>query len=169
MSLKFLPLPTLHRSANNGFVFLVEKLWVVSGIIFDVESECGIRTSLSRQDFEIFEVMCSKNGIFRYFWGYVQGARNFFGFFLGCHHLALLFPFKISYWTVTSDFFSQRYGHIKFWHLSKQPYEHSVRHFKTAGHLVNENINLALYFLIHYIIKTVLIKKIFLKHSIINL
>ena len=38
--------------------------------------------SLSRQDFEIFEVMCSKNGVFRNIWGYVQGARNFFGFFM---------------------------------------------------------------------------------------
>ena len=47
--------------------FVVEKLWVVSKVIFDVESESGIRISLSRQDFEIFKVMCSKNGIFRYF------------------------------------------------------------------------------------------------------
>ena len=47
--------------------FVVEKLWVVSGIIFDVESESGIRISLSRQDFEILEAMCSKNGVFRYF------------------------------------------------------------------------------------------------------
>ena len=87
---------------NNDYTglqgFVVEKLWVVSGIIFDVESESGIRISLSRQDFEIFEVMCSKNGVFRYFWGYVQGARNFFGFFLKCHHLALLFPFKFKHW-----------------------------------------------------------------------
>ena len=85
-------LQPLHRSANNLFVFFVEKLWVVSGVIFDVESESGIRISLSRQD---FEVMCSKNKVFRYFWGYVQGARNFSGFFLNFHHLALLFPFKI--------------------------------------------------------------------------
>ena len=95
----------LHRSANNGFVFVVGKRKIISGVIFDAESESEIRISLSRQDFEIFEVMCSKNGVFRYFWGYVQGARNFFGFFLKCHHLALLFPFKMSYWTVTSDFF----------------------------------------------------------------
>ena len=61
--------------------FVVEKLWVVSGVIFDVKSESGIRISLSRQDFEIFEVMCSKNGGFRYFLGYVQGVRNFFVFF----------------------------------------------------------------------------------------
>ena len=47
--------------------FVVEKLWVVSVVIFDVESESGIRISLSRQDFEIFEVMCSKNGVYRYF------------------------------------------------------------------------------------------------------
>ena len=39
--------------------------------IFDVESESGIRINLSCQDFEIFEVMCTKNGVFRYFWGYV--------------------------------------------------------------------------------------------------
>ena len=97
----------LHRSANNGFVFVVKNLWVVSGVIFDVESESGIRISLSRQDFEIFEVMFLKNGGFRYFWGYVQSARHFFGFFLKYHHLALLFPFKMSYWTVTSDFFTE--------------------------------------------------------------
>ena len=42
----------LHRSANNGFVFVVEKLWLVSGVIFDIESESGIRISQSRQDFE---------------------------------------------------------------------------------------------------------------------
>ena len=53
---------------NTGLQgFVVEKLWVVSGVIFDVESESRIRISLSRQDFEIFEVMCSKNGVFRYF------------------------------------------------------------------------------------------------------
>ena len=130
----------LHRSANNGFVFVVEKLWVVSGVIFDVESDSGIRISLSRQYLEIFEVMCSKNGVFRYFWGYVHGARNFFGFFLKCHHLALLFPFKMSYWTVTSDFFSQRYDHIKFWHLSEQPYEHS-HWFFGAYHFAFENLS----------------------------
>ena len=62
----------IFRAINNfedctglqGFV--AEKLWVVSGIIFDVESESEIRISLSRPDFEIFEVMCSKNGGFRY-------------------------------------------------------------------------------------------------------
>ena len=56
----------LHRSANNGFVFVVGKQKIISGVIFDVESESEIRISLSRQDFEIFEVMCSKNGVFRY-------------------------------------------------------------------------------------------------------
>ena len=92
-------------SANNRFVFVVGKRKIISGVIFDVESESEIRVSLSRQDFEIFEAMCSKNGVFRYFWGYVQGARNFFGFFLKCHHLSLLFTFKMSYWVVTSDLF----------------------------------------------------------------
>ena len=56
-----------HRSANNEFVFVVGKRKIISGVIFDVESESKIRISLLRQDFEIFEVMCSKNGVFRYF------------------------------------------------------------------------------------------------------
>ena len=42
------------------------------------------------------------------------GRKKFFWYFIKCHHLALLFPFKMSYWTITSDFYSQRYGHIKF-------------------------------------------------------
>ena len=60
---------TYAAAANNTGLqgFVVEKLWVVTGVIFDVKSESGIRISLSRQDFEIFEVMCSKNGVFRYF------------------------------------------------------------------------------------------------------
>ena len=53
-----------YNTGLQGFV--AEKLWVVSGVLFDVESESGIRISLSSQDFEIFEVMCSKNGVFRY-------------------------------------------------------------------------------------------------------
>ena len=76
--------------------FVVEKLWVVSGVIFDAESESGIRISLLRQDFEIFEVRC--------------------------------------------DFFSQTYGHIKFWHLSEQPYEHSHWLFG-AYHSAFENLS----------------------------
>ena len=53
---------------NTGLQgFVVEKLWLVCGVIVDVESESGIRISLSRKNFEIFEVMCSKNGVFRYF------------------------------------------------------------------------------------------------------
>ena len=107
-------------SNNTGLQgFVVEKLWVVFRVIFEVDSESGIRISLSRQDFEIFEVIYSKNGVFRYFWGYVQGARNFF---------------------VTSDFCSQRYGHSKFWHLSEQPYEHSHWLFG-AYHSAFENLS----------------------------
>ena len=55
----------INYTGLQGFV--VGKLWVVSGEIFDVESVSGIRISLPRQDFEIFEVMCSKNGGFLYF------------------------------------------------------------------------------------------------------
>ena len=56
--------------------FVVEKLWVVTGVIFDVESESGIIISLSREDFEIFEVMCSKNGVFRYFSKFFSVLKN---------------------------------------------------------------------------------------------
>ena len=94
----------VHNTGLQGFV---EKLWIVSGVIFDVESESGIRISLSCQDFEIFEVMCSKNGVFRYFWAYVQGARNFFSFVLKCHHSALPFPFKMSYKQSRAIFFTK--------------------------------------------------------------
>ena len=66
---------TVNRERYRGMLedytglqgFVVEKLWVVSRVIFDVESEFEIRISLSRQDIEIFEVMCSKNGSFHYF------------------------------------------------------------------------------------------------------
>ena len=64
------------------FAFVVVKRKIISGVIFDVESESEIKISLSRENFEIFEVMCSKNGVLRYFWGNVHGARNFF--FLNC-------------------------------------------------------------------------------------
>ena len=63
-----------------------------------------------------------------------------FCFFLKFHRLALLFPFKMSYWTVMSDFFSQRYGHIKFWHLSEQPCEHS-HWLLSAYHFEFENLS----------------------------
>ena len=58
--------PIFSRNNTGLQGFVVEKLWVVPGVIFDVESESGIGISLSRQDFEIFEVMCWKNGFFRY-------------------------------------------------------------------------------------------------------
>ena len=45
-----------------GLYLLLENERSFRGIIFDVESEFEIRISLSRLDFEIFEVMCSKMG-----------------------------------------------------------------------------------------------------------
>ena len=50
----------LHRSANNGCVFVVGKRKIIPGVIFDVKSESEIRISLSRQNFEIFEVLRQK-------------------------------------------------------------------------------------------------------------
>ena len=67
---------------NTGLQgFVVEKLWVVSGVIFDVESESEIRISLLRQDFEIFEVMCSKNGVFATFEVMYRAQEFFLVFF----------------------------------------------------------------------------------------
>ena len=68
-----------------------------------------------------------------------RAQEIFLVFFLKCYHVALPFSFKMSYWTVTSDFRSQRYGHIKFWHLSEQPYEHSHWLFG-AYHFTFENL-----------------------------
>ena len=86
-------------------------------------------------------------------WGYVlekwgfslllrlcTGRKKFIGLFLKSHHLALLFPFKMSYWAVTSNFFLQRYGHIKFWHLSEQPYEY-LHWLFGACHFAFENLS----------------------------
>ena len=70
----------------------------------------------------------------------IYRVQEIFLIFLKCYYLALLFPFKMSYWTVTSDFFSQRYGHIKFWYLSEQPYEHSHWLFG-AYHSAFENLS----------------------------
>ena len=45
----------------------------------------------------LFEVMCSKNGAFATFEVMYRAQEIFLVFFLKCHHLALLFPFKMSY------------------------------------------------------------------------
>jgi len=47
--------------------FVVGQLGVISEVIFCVESESEVRIGLSRQDFEIFEVIYSKNGFLGYF------------------------------------------------------------------------------------------------------
>jgi len=52
----------LHRSAR-----FCCSLRVIFEVIFCVESESELRIGLSRQDFEIFEVMYIKNGFFDYF------------------------------------------------------------------------------------------------------
>ena len=61
-------------------VFVVGKRKIISGVIFDVESESEIRISLSRQDFEIFEIMCSKRG-FSLLLRLYTGRKKFFWFF----------------------------------------------------------------------------------------
>jgi len=41
----------------------------------------GQNWPITSQDFEIFEVIYSKNGFLGYFWGYVQDAQNFLALF----------------------------------------------------------------------------------------
>ena len=91
-----------HSNNNNTGLqgFVAEKLWAVSGVIFDVESESDHHV----RNLRYLRLCARKMGFFANF-GVMYGAHEFFfGFFLKCHHLALLFPFKMSYWTVTSDF-----------------------------------------------------------------
>jgi len=53
---------------NTGLQsFVVGQLGVISEVIFSVESESEVRIGPSRQDFEIFEVIYSKNGFMGYF------------------------------------------------------------------------------------------------------
>lgn len=56
-----------HRSTKNGIMIVVGQLGVISEVIFCVESESEVRIGPSRQDFEIFEVIYSKNGFLGYF------------------------------------------------------------------------------------------------------
>ena len=49
------------------------------------------------------------------------GRKNFFWFFSQMSS----FSFQNEHLNSHERFFSQRYGHIKFWHLFEQPYEHS--------------------------------------------
>jgi len=46
--------------------FVVGQLGVISEVIFCVESESKVRIGPSGQDFEIFEVIYSKNGFLGY-------------------------------------------------------------------------------------------------------
>jgi len=60
-------LHTITQICKKGVLIVVEQLKVISEVIFCVESEFELRIGLSRQDFEIFEVMYTKNGFFGYF------------------------------------------------------------------------------------------------------
>jgi len=55
----------INNTSLQGFV--VGQLGVTSEVIFCVESESEVRIGPSRQDFEIFEVIYSKNGFLGYF------------------------------------------------------------------------------------------------------
>ena len=83
-------------------------------------------------------------------WGYVLEKWGFSlllrlctrrkKFFWLFSQLLLLIPFKMSCWTVTRDFFSQRYGHIFTWNTVFSV-DFDLRHW--IYHLGNGNVNLA--------------------------
>ena len=102
----------IHNTGLQSFV--VEKLWVVSGVIFDVESESEIRISLSRQDFEIFEIMCSKTGGFSLLLRLCTGRKKFFCFFSQMSSFSTTLSLQNELLNSHERFFSQRYDHIKF-------------------------------------------------------
>ena len=134
----------LHRSANNGFVFVVGKRKIISGAIFDVESESEIRISLSRQDFEIFKVMCSKNGGFSLLLRLCIGRKKFFWFFSQMSSFITTLSLQNELLNSRERFFFHKDTAIS----SSDIYPNNLisiqfAQFKTVGHLVNENINLA--------------------------
>ena len=62
-------------------LIVARQLRVIFEVIFRVEYESELRIGPSRQDFEIFEFMYTKNGYFGCFWGKIQAAQNFLNFF----------------------------------------------------------------------------------------
>ena len=86
-------------------------------------------------------------------WGYVlekwgfsldlrlcTGRKKFFWFFSQMSSFSTTLFLKNELFNSRERFFSQRYGHIKFWHLSEQPYEHSHWLFG-AYHFSFENLS----------------------------
>ena len=86
-------------------------------------------------------------------WGYVleklsfslllrlcTGRKKFFWFFSQMSSFSTTLSLQNGLLNSHEQFFPQRYGHIKFWHLSEQPYEHSNWLFG-AYHSAFENLS----------------------------
>jgi len=102
----------ITQICKKGVLIVVEQLRVIFEVIFCAESKSELRVGLSRQDFEIFEVMYTKNGFFGYFWNYARDAEYFFAVFYLFHHLVLSLPFKMRSRMVLYDFSFISYGHF---------------------------------------------------------
>ena len=68
------------------------------------------------------------------------GRKKFFWFFSQMSSFSTTLSHQNKLLNSHKQFFSQRYGHIKFWHLSEQPYEHSHCLFG-AYHSAFENLS----------------------------
>ena len=68
------------------------------------------------------------------------GRKKFFWFFFQMSSFSTTLSLQNELLNSHERFFSQRYGHIKFWHLSEQPYEYSHWLFG-AYHSTFENIS----------------------------
>ena len=68
------------------------------------------------------------------------GRKKFFWFFSQMSSFSTTLFLQNELFNSHERFFSQRYGHIKFWHLSEQPYEHSYWRFG-AYHFAFENLS----------------------------
>ena len=68
------------------------------------------------------------------------GRKKFFWFFSQMSSFSTTLSLQNELLNSHEQFFSQWYGHIKFWHLSKQPYEHSYWLFG-AYHSAFENLS----------------------------
>ena len=68
------------------------------------------------------------------------GRKKFFWFFSQMSSFSTTLSLQNELLNSHERFFLQRYDHIKFWHLSKQPYEHSHWLFG-AYHFAFENLS----------------------------
>ena len=71
----------LHRSANNGFVFVVGKRKIISGVIFDVESESESESAYHFRILRYLRLRARKMEFFATFEVMYRAQESFLVFF----------------------------------------------------------------------------------------